>query len=524
MIRGLSCVSRSSTSAYSELMEQVKKAATLSEIEGILSYDEQVFMPPGAAASRSRQKSVLAGIAHEQKTGEAMRSAVEEARKQLDAFEGEELANVRLALEDFDKQSRKSRELAEEESRVESEAFEAWKKAREASDFSLFESALKKIFEVKKTVATVTRPETREPYDGAMDAFERGMTAQRLDEIFAETKKGLKPILDKVLACEEQASKEDQEACAALSFDHPGWQDTEAQAGLARKVAGIIGYDFERGRLDVSAHPFTGGAGPSDTRITTRYSKNWAEGFSGTVHEVGHALYEQGRRGDGLSPASRAMSMGVHESQSLLWERMVMQSKPFWQFATPLFHEYFPHTKDATPEDFYKAVNRVSAGDIRVEADELTYPFHVFLRYDIERKLFDGDMKVEDIPSVWSESMRKDLNREVDGAGSRGALQDIHWSFGAIGYFPSYTLGAIMAAQIFQKIKSSMPTLDDDIAAGNFTPLKDWLRANIHEKGSVPESPDDLINQATGGTGGISPQPFLDYLEQKYTDLYNLSS
>ena len=360
--------------AYAELKQQLKEVARLQEIEGILSYDEQVFLAEGSMASRAAQKETLAGVIHDKRTGAAMRASVDAVRG-LEFDDRRVAANVRDAVAAFDKEARKSKELAEREARLESECFVAWKSSREASDFKAFGSSLATMFALKAEVAAATRPELSgvEPYDGALDQFERGMTSARLDSIFAETKAGLAPLLAKVL--EKKRAGFDDAVHPALAFDHPGWKDsTDAQAALSAAVARDMGFDFGKGRFDVSTHPFTGGACPADTRITTRYSDdNWLEGFAGTVHEVGHALYEQGRDtsddGDGL-PSSVALSMGTHESQSLLWERMVLQSRDFWDYAAPLFHDAFPHTRDATPDDFYRAINRVQPGCIRIEADD----------------------------------------------------------------------------------------------------------------------------------------------------------
>merc|ERR1719446_1468956 len=251
-----------------------------------------------------------------------------------------------------------------------------------------------------------------EAYDGALDQFERGMTASRLDAIIA--KKAAEPECDA--------------PHPALAF---GAQWTVAeQEKLCREVAGDMGYSFENGRLDVSTHPFTGGAGPTDVRITTRFSENWEEGFGATVHETGHALYEQGRdtseEGAGL-PSSVALSMGTHESQSLLWERMVLQSRPFWEYAAPKLHARFPFTQEASADDFYRTYNRVSPGPIRVEADEVSYPLHVVLRYEIERALFKGELSVEELPSLWNSRMKSDLGVDISDD-AQGVLQDIHWS------------------------------------------------------------------------------------------------
>ena len=378
---------------YQTLKKLLRDVNALAEVDGILGYDEQCFMPSGAASARAAQKAALAKVRHIASTGDEMRHAVDAIRGSLDELPSEQMrANVRDAIADFDKQARKSTELAEREAKLESEAFAAWGAARKKADFAAFAPKLEEMFALKREVAAVTRPGVAEPYDGALDQFERGMTASRLDEVFAEVRLGLVPLLEAIIA--------KKSADPACDSPHPAlvhgerWSVAEQEA-LCREVAEEMGYSFENGRLDVSTHPFTGGAGPTDVRITTRFSENWEEGFGATVHETGHALYEQGRdtseEGAGL-PSSVALSMGTHESQSLLWERMVLQSRPFWEYAAPKFHARFPFTAEATPADFYRTYNAVNPGCIRVEADEVTYPLHVILRYDIERRLFSKRM------------------------------------------------------------------------------------------------------------------------------------
>eukprot|EP00633_Aureoumbra_lagunensis_P000518 CAMPEP_0197294046 /NCGR_PEP_ID=MMETSP0890-20130614/30847_1 /TAXON_ID=44058 ORGANISM="Aureoumbra lagunensis, Strain CCMP1510" /NCGR_SAMPLE_ID=MMETSP0890 /ASSEMBLY_ACC=CAM_ASM_000533 /LENGTH=517 /DNA_ID=CAMNT_0042769181 /DNA_START=163 /DNA_END=1716 /DNA_ORIENTATION=+ len=512
-----------SEGAYAALTKVLKEVAILGEVDSILGYDEQVFMPKGAAASRAEQKAVIAGILHAKKTGPEMKIAIDGVRNEK--FEDEwEAANVRLAIDSFDKESRKSQELAEKEAKLESEAFAAWAEARKENDWLLFAPKLEEMFALKKELAHITRPEFSQAYDGALDVYERGTTSAQINEIFAKVDQELQPLLNAVLEAKKMNPNIDA-VHQALRLDHPGWKDLAAQKGLATKIAKSLGYDFFCGRLDEAAHPFTGGAGPTDTRITTRYSTdNWLEGFSATVHEVGHALYEQGRptfEKAHKMPVSDAMTMGIHESQSLLWERMVMQSKPFWNFCTPLFHEFFPHTKSASANDFYRAFNVVEPGLIRVNADELCYPYHIILRYNIERKLFANEISVHDIPTIWQDTMQSSLGVSVDGKSKDGALQDVHWSFGAIGYFPSYTLGAICAAQIFAAAHNDIPDLDQAIAKGDFVQLTTWLRKHIHQRGSLPESPNALLEACTGSV--ISAQPFLKHLRTKYSELYELS-
>ena len=262
---------------------------------------------------------------------------------------------------------------------------------------------------------------------------------------------------------------------------------------MCKEIAGAIGFDFERGRMDVSVHPFTGGSHPSDVRITTRYSEdNWIEGIAGTIHECGHAMYEQGRsHGQMDLPASQALGMATHESQSLLWERMVGQSRAFWIWVTPIVHKYFPHTKDCTPEDFYRAVNIVTPSLIRVDADEVTYPLHVIVRFELERALFSGEMSVDDLPKAWNEKMEAYLG-VTPPSDKEGVLQDVHWSGGAFGYFPSYSLGAMIATQLYYKAREDIGDLEGQIARGEFKELRAWLNANIHESGSVHPSADEV--------------------------------
>ena len=514
----------SAPAAYDKLKLLLREASALSEVEGILSYDEMCFMPSGAAGARADQKAALAKVRHAVRTGPEMRDAIDAVRA-LGAdpsLSPRAAANVRDAVANFDKESRKSAELAAREARLESKALGAWQAARAESDFAAFAPALSELLECKREVAAVTVPDVAEPYDGALDRFERGMSAARLDELFGELRASLVPLLAEIEAA--KASNPAIDAAHPALAPSAEW-DVAEQASLCREVAGRLGDSFDHGRLDTSAHPFTGGGGPTDVRITSRYSENWAEGLGGVVHEAGHALYEQGRdmsdEARGL-PAGEPLSMGVHESQSLLWERHVGQSEPFWRWAAPAFHARFPHTRACSPDDFYRAYNRVAPGPIRVDADEVSYSLHVILRYDLERALFDGDMQVADLPDAWNSRMRADLGVSVE-SDARGCLQDIHWAMGAFGYFPSYSLGAVLAAQLYDAAQTQLggaDALDARIAAGEFSPLRDWLREKVHRVGSVHASPDELLTSVCGE--GVSVGPFVRHLRGKYSRLYDL--
>lgn len=285
----------------------------------------------------------------------------------------------------------------------------------------------------------------------------------------------------------------------------------------------FIGSELPHWCKDVSVHPFTGGAGPGDVRITTRYStKSPFEGIMGTIHETGHALYEQGRNERFLGlPVSEALSMGVHESQSLFWERMIGQTQEFWDAMLPKLHSKLPHTQTVSGADIFQAINRVSASLIRVDADEVTYPMHIMVRFEIERGLFDGSIKVEEVPKVWAQKFQDLLGIEIPDD-SQGCLQDIHWPSGAFGYFPSYTLGAMMAAQLFAHLDSTaMPDIRARIRKGDFQSIKSWLNENIHAKGSLHTSLDDLLKNVTGEP--LNPKYFLLYLQNKYRQRYQLT-
>jgi carboxypeptidase Taq len=300
--------------------------------------------------------------------------------------------------------------------------------------------------------------------------------------------------------------------------------ETAEQEKLCKEVCVALGFNLERGRLDTSVHPFTGGAHPTDVRMTTRFKANdLTEGLTGAIHETGHALYEQGRNlnFDGL-PVNSAAGMAIHESQSLLWERMVALSRPFADYLLPKLQASFPDTfsKDRTAQSLYEALNTVKdVSLIRVEADEVNYPMHVIVRFEIEKGLIEGTVDVDGVPKIWTEKMKEYLGVEpADDA--QGCLQDLHWSMGAIGYFPTYTLGAMAAVQIFDAAKRDIPNLDEAIASGDFQPLRSWLNEKVHKLGSLHPKADDLLLAVTGKA--LDPNEFLKYLEAKYRAIYKL--
>jgi carboxypeptidase Taq len=484
-------------------------------VSGLLGWDEQVQMPPGAAELRSQQQQVLAGVLFEKETAPELGALLQK----LAASPPEgvwEKAVVRDATRDYKRKTALTKELAQREARLSSEGYQAWVKARSSSDFSAFSPVLGEWLALVRERSAAIDP-SQSAYNVSLDGFERGMTTSRLDEIFTEVRNGLIPLLAQV-----KASGTAPDA-SWLSGD---W-DVKKQAELCSAIAVEMGFDLNRGRLDVSVHPFTGGAGPSDVRMTTRFkAHDMTEGLTGAVHETGHALYEQGRPGgevEGL-PASSALSMGVHESQSLLWERCVALSRPFAEYLLPKLRATFPGQipDDKTPEDLYRALNVVSTRSlIRVESDELSYPLHVILRYELETALLAGTISVEELPAAWNAKMKEYLGVEPEND-AQGVLQDVHWSAGAIGYFPSYSLGAMMAVQLFDSARTDLPTLDADISAGRFAPLREWLRAKVHCKGSLLPTADELMVSATGSP--LKPAIYLNFMRAKYSDIYALST
>lgn len=490
---------------------------------GLLDWDEQTMMPAGSASARGAQKAALAACVHDKQTEPALGAALDAVEAALAAADGGgdgaslnayERAVLRDSRRSYDLTRRTSRELAGRMAALQAEAHAAWVAARKANDWAAFAPMLERLVATAKEAAVTSRPALADrPYDACLDTFERGMTAARVAEVFDALKPRVKALLDEVAA----GTPPD---VPAYLDGGPEWE-VGRQAALSKAVATAMGFDFGKGRLDVAVHPFTGGPGPTDVRITTRYStENPWEGVSGTVHEVGHALYEQGRNAayEDL-PVSQPLSMGVHESQSLLWEFCVGQSQAFHTFLTPLMHEHFPHTADVTPEMLHAARNRVAPGLIRVDADCLSYPGHIFVRFDIESGLMDGSLAVADVPRVWAEKMREYVGVELTDDAS-GCLQDVHWSGLAFGYFPSYTIGAMMAVQLLGAARADLPDLDGMVERGEFQPLREWLREKVHSVGSLYASPDELLVAVTGRP--LDVDGYVAFLRAKYAPVYGL--
>ena len=350
------------------------------------------------------------------------------------------------------------------------------------------------------------------PYDALLDEYEFGMKVEDYDPLFAELKQRIVPLLQSII--EAKKNQEKLEMPEDLLFS------IENQTAFCSDVSQRMGFDFSAGRMDASTHPFSSGLWKGDTRFTTRFDEH--DPFSclyAVMHETGHALYEQGLPHEyAFAPRGQAVSLGVHESQSRFWENQIGRTTAFWDVVLPSMREQFPQLPNWDSNTLNRLANDVEPGFIRVEADEVTYNLHIMIRYEIEKMIFNGGLKVEDIPSTWNQMMKEWFGIEVPND-SLGCLQDIHWSMGAFGYFPTYTLGNLYAAQLLQTMSKELGDIDEIIKSGEWSGMLDWLRDKIHQKGSVM-TPAELIESATGSPP--SPEPFLNYVEEKYSKLYNL--
>ncbi len=480
----------STLDAYSELARRSRERSVLSSCAALLGWDEQTYMPRGGAEHRANQQALLAGLVHERavdpRIGDLLTAV--EASDSNTAEDSLESANVREWRRAFDRATKLPRALVEELARATSLGQQVWVEAKGARDFSRFQPALESIIELKRQEAA-SLGAGPDDYDALLDDYEPGAQASELGALFDGLRESLVPLIDRILGRPRRVTAD------ALRGDYP----IERQTVFCEAMAAALGFDFERGRLDVTAHPFCTEIGCGDVRITTRYDHHdFTDAFFSVLHETGHALYEQGLLPEHHgTPMGESVSLGVHESQSRLWENAVGRSLEFWQHAYPLarrvFHAGLP---DLALPEFHAAVNRVEPSLIRVQADETTYNLHIIIRFELERALLSGDLPCADLPAAWSEQYRRNLGVEPAHDGE-GCLQDVHWSAGLFGYFPTYTLGNIYGAQLFARAGEELADLPSQIARGEFRPLLDWLRTNVHVHGKR-YAPRVLIERATG--------------------------
>jgi carboxypeptidase Taq len=499
--------------AYAELLRRVAEVCDLSGASSLLSWDQETNMPKKGAAARAQVLSTLAGLRHERFTQPKIGELLGECEAADGSFDEIERAQLRELRRDFDRATKIPRELVMEMAAAESAALESWREARPKNDWKAFAPHLEKLLAL-----AIRRVEllgfAKNPYDGMLDDFERGATEAKLAALFADLKARLAPLLDAVLAHRHRVDSR----CVRRHLD----VDRQADFGVA--VVRGMGFDFEAGRVDLSSHPFCTGIGHGDVRLTRRFiDDDLRPALYGIVHEAGHGLYEQGIAPElARTPLGEACSLGVHESQSRLWENVVGRSRAFWIHFLPELRAAFPDGfQDADAEQLFRAVNQVERSLIRVEADELTYNLHVLLRFDLERALVRRQLAVADVPEAWNAKTKELLGLAPKDDGE-GCLQDIHWAMGALGYFPTYTLGNLYAAQLFEAATRDLggpERTDGAIAKGDFAPLREWLREKVHRHGRR-YLPADLIERATGSPP--SAEPFLRYLRSKLADVYGI--
>lgn len=493
---------------YARLLARARELHDLGSAAAVLSWDQETFLPPKGVAARARQRSTLAGLHHERLCAPALaRLLAALADAELPPAEAALVREVRRAR---DRAARLPRSLVVALTEAQSLAQQAWVEARARDDWPAFAPHLARLVDLKRREAQAVGYEG-EPYNALLDEYEPGARVEALAPLFARLKAELVPLLAAIAA----APRRPDAALLRQEFA-PAQQEV-----LCRELLAAVGFDFAAGRLDVSAHPFTSGTNPGDVRLTTHYNpRDLRAALYATLHEGGHGLYEQGfpLEHDG-TPLCDAISLGIHESQSRLWENLVGRSRPFLAHWAPRLRELFPaQLGGAGPEDLYRAVNVVEPSLIRIEADEVTYNLHIVLRLELERALLAGDVEVGELPALWNARMRDDLGvTPPDDA--RGVLQDIHWAFGLFGYFPTYTLGNLYAAQFWAAAQADVPDLPARIGRGEFRPLLDWLRDKIHRHGRQP-SAAELCRRVTGRD--LDAAPFLDYLRRKFGELYEL--
>ncbi len=489
-------------SAYERLTALGKELQLVSDSAALLGWDQEVLLPSRGIPYRAEQMSWFSGYVHERFTAAEVGEWIAEAEDQTKAGDVVAAANCREWRHEYDRSTCLPTKLVQElaEARVHSQA--AWAEARKVSDFRRFAPHLQKLVDLSRERAERWGYDDQ-LYDALIDRFERGATARGLVGTLGSLRTSLLPIVD-------AATSRPPYDRSGLSGHYP----VERQQAFNREVADSIGFDFEAGRIDTAVHPFCSGMAPYDTRLTTRYDEtDFLSSLFGVLHEAGHGLYEQGLPKDWRGqPVGNSVSLGVHESQSRLWENHVGRSRGFWEKWLPRAIHHFPHLMGLTPEDLYAAVNQAERSHIRVEADEVTYDLHILLRFELECAIFSGDLAIADIPGEWNRRFESYFGLPVRND-AEGCLQDIHWSMGIFGYFPTYSLGNLNAAHLASAAKSQDPAVAAAFASADYAPLLAWMRKHLHEAGSL-HLPDDLVTRAAGAP--VTSEALVSHLRERY--------
>ena len=497
---------------YEDLKTRLAQVCDLGRATRLLGWDQQTMMPRGGAEARAEQLATLGRVAHERFTQDGIGELLEELRPYEESLDpgSDEASLIRVARRDFDKALRVPSDLEAEMTRAASLAQSAWIEARAESDFGRFLPHLERNVELKLAYIDCFEP-TDEPYDVLLDDYEQGMKTSEVRAIFEQLKARQVPL---IAAAVQNADAVDG---SMLDADYP----IDRQEAFVLSVIERFGYDTSSWRLDLAPHPFATTFSVNDIRITTRYAGTSLTGLFAAMHECGHGLYEHGGSPTlERTPLAGGVSLGLHESQSRLWENLVGRSRPFWSCFFPGLRETFPEALGGVDEEaFYRAINQVRPSLIRVEADEATYNLHVILRFELEQEMIAGRIALRDLPEAWNARMKDYLGLDVPDD-ARGVLQDIHWAGGSIGYFPTYSLGNVISVQIWEAARQAVPALDSQIEAGEFGELRDWLRESLHRHGRK-FAPKETLARIVGGP--IDAEPYLRYLETKVGSIYGPS-
>jgi carboxypeptidase Taq len=489
---------------YEAFLEHVKQMQYVGDAAGIIGWDQQVTMPESGTPARSKQRSALSTVTHDMLTDD-------DVADWLDALESEELtpeqaAVVREVRREHDRAVSVPGDLVEELSETTSNALQVWEQAKADDDFDAFAPTLSEILDLRREYAAAIDPD-RDPYEVLFEEYEPYLDIDTAERILNRLRNELVALIDDIKASDEP-----------LATPFEGTYDPDDQETLVREALDTLGYDWDRGRLDTAAHPFSSGT-QFDARVTTRFDpEDPMAAIGSTIHEFGHASYTLGLPDDAYgTPLGSARDLTVHESQSRFWENHVGRTLPFWELFADTVADHLGTS--ATPRALYEGTNRIyPENKIRVEADELTYHLHIILRFEIERDLLRGDLEVEEVPAVWNDKMEEYLGVRPE-TDAEGCLQDIHWTHGNFGYFPTYSLGSVMAAQIDAAVRDGLDDVDGLIQAGEFGPIHDWLTSNVHRHG-CRYTTDELIREATGED--LTADYFLEYAREKFGSLYAL--
>ncbi len=492
-----------------QLTERLALITDLAKSARLLAWDQQTMMPRGGAAARAEQLATLARFSHEQFVSDEVGGLLQSLERYEATLppESNEASLIRVTRRDWEKARRVPADLQADLTRSASIAQQAWVEARADSNYAAFLPHLKRNVELRKRYIDCFEA-TAEPYDVLLDDYEEGMTTAAVRSVFDRLKEALPPLIE---AVKEQADAVDGTVLA-------GPFPVEGQQRVALSLIRRFGFDDGEWRLDLAAHPFATSISNGDIRLTTRYSENDLSALFASMHECGHGLYEHGISPElERTPLSSGVSLGLHESQSRLWENLVGRSRAFWQGCYPELVSVFPKQLGGIDvERFYLAVNTVRPSLIRVEADETTYNLHVILRFELEQDIIEDRIDLTDLPEAWNAKMKDYLGVDVPDD-AHGVLQDIHWAGGIFGYFPTYALGNVMSVQIWEAAKRALPDLDSQVRAGELAPLRDWLRLSLHRHGRK-FTPEETLERVAGGP--IDPEPYVRYLRAKVGEIY----